>query len=263
MQQTGATPKEYGLKVEGHSILKVTAPNKRRLATQRQVSFAGEGKIQTVMFEDRAILERNAAVTDAFIEGLGAGRQSPRRPGSPRDGTAKGELWSDVPGREIAKYLSNLAFPPESLEIDGRKLAQYIEGQIPSGELTEWTVFLPTAGGKSVTLGGRTLNSIQRTPREGPGKEDDRYIVRSILSPFDEAIDLTDDEFAEALADTNAERQADGKAPTDRPSGPSSFARSAASGRAMASSSSIRSIPMSPRSPRDGKACHRGGRELS
>ena len=30
MQQTGATPKEYGLRVEGHSILNVTAPGKQR-----------------------------------------------------------------------------------------------------------------------------------------------------------------------------------------------------------------------------------------
>ena len=220
MQQTGATPKEYGLRVEGHSILNVTAANKRRHATQRQISFAGEGKIQTVMFRDLAVLERNAALTDAFIEGLGVGRQSPRRPGSPANGTAKGELWSDVPGRDIANYLSNLSFPPESSEIDGRKLAQYIESQIPSDELTEWTVFLPTAGGKSVTVGGRTFNSVERTPRDDR-IVDDRFIVRSILSPFDEAIDLTDDEFAEALADTNAQRQADGEAPTNRPSGPS------------------------------------------
>jgi hypothetical protein len=41
------------------------------------------------------------------------------------------------------------------------------------------------------------------------------------LSPFDEAIDLTEDEFAEALAETNRERQAVKKDPTDRPSGPS------------------------------------------
>ena len=45
MQQTGATPKEYGLRVEGHSILNVTAPGKQRYATTRQVSYAGEGKI--------------------------------------------------------------------------------------------------------------------------------------------------------------------------------------------------------------------------
>lgn len=82
MQQTGATPKEYGLRVEGHSILNVTAPGKQRHATSRQVSFAGEGKIQTVMFRDKALVEQNAATADAFIESLGQGTESPVRPGT-------------------------------------------------------------------------------------------------------------------------------------------------------------------------------------
>jgi len=71
-----------------------------------------------------------------------------------------------------------------------------------------------------VTLGGRRFNSVERTPRDDR-TEEDRYIVRSILSPFDEAIDLTDNEFADALAETNQERQATGLQPSNRPSGPS------------------------------------------
>ncbi|MEH2566681.1 Z1 domain-containing protein [Bradyrhizobium sp. AZCC 2289] len=218
MQQTGATPKEYGLRVEGHSILNVTAPGKQRHATPRQVSFAGEGKIQTVMFRDKGLVEQNAAATDAFVESLGQGRDSPVRPGSAGK-TAKGELWSNVSGRAIAEFLSGLAFPPESLQIEGGKLAQYIRAQITQNELTEWTVFLPGADGRTVSVGGRQIKSVKRTPRD-EGAED-RYIVKTILSPFDEAIDLTEDEFTAALAETNSERQAVSKPATDRPSGPS------------------------------------------
>ena len=98
-------------------------------------------------------------------------------------------------------------------------MAQYIRRQLGVGELTNWTVFLPSADSKPVTLGGRTLNSVKRKPREDrstPGL----YIVRTILSPLDESIDLTDDEFRAALALTNAERAAEGELPTDRPNGP-------------------------------------------
>jgi hypothetical protein len=218
MQQTGATPKEYGLRVEGHSILNVTAPGKQRHATPRQVSFAGEGKIQTVMFRDKNLVEQNAATTDAFIEGLGQGTESPVRPGSAGK-TARGELWRNAPGRVVADFLSGLSFPPENLQIEGGKLAQYIRAQMSQSELTEWTVFLPSADGARVSLGGRQLKSIKRTPRDDRA-EDNRYIVRTILSPFDEAIDLTEEEFAEALAESNR-RQAVGKPATDRPSGPS------------------------------------------
>jgi hypothetical protein len=213
MQLTGATPKQYGLRVEGHSILNVTAPDKQRHATPRQVSFAGEGKIQTVMFRDKGLVEANAVTTDAFIEGLGQGTDSPVRPGSGGK-TARGELWRNVSGRSVADFLSSLSFPlPESQEVEGNKLAQYIRAQMGLDELTDWTVFLPTADGKSVTLDGRQINSVKRTPRDDR-MADDRYIVRTTLSPFDEAIDLTEEEFAEALAESNRERQ------TDRPSGP-------------------------------------------
>jgi hypothetical protein len=218
MQQTGATPKEYGLRVEGHSILNVTAPSKQRHATPRQVSFAGEGKIQTVMFRDKGLIEGNAATADAFVEGLGQGRESPVRPGS-GGRTARGELWRNVPGRAIADFLSGLSFPPESLQIEGTKLAQYIGAQIARNELTDWTVFLPSADGTPVSIGSRQTKSVKRTPRDG-GAEN-RYIVKTTLSPFDEAIDLTEEEFADALEQTNSERQAEGEDPTDRPSGPS------------------------------------------
>ncbi len=218
MQQTGATPKEYGLRVEGHSILNVTAPGKQRYATTRQVSYAGEGKIQTVMFRDKTLVEQNAATTDAFIESLGQGTESPVRPGTAGKTRARGELWSNVSGRAVGDFLSGLSFPPGSLE--GSKLAQYISAQIAQNELNEWTVFLPSADGSPVSLGGRQLTSVKRTPRDDR-TDDNHYIVHTILSPFDEAIDLTEEEFAEALEESNRERQAVGKPTTDCPSGPS------------------------------------------
>jgi len=220
MQQTGATPKEYGLRVEGHSILNVTAPGKQRYATPRQVSFTGEGKIQTVMFREKEQVEANAAATDAFIEGLGRGTDSPVRPGSSGK-TARGELWRNVPGRSVADFLTSLSFPlPQSQQVEGGKLAQYIRAQLTQNELTEWAVFLPSADGKAVEVGGRQIKSVKRTPRDDR-TEDDRYIVRTILSPFDEAIDLSEEEFGDALDESNRERQAVGKPATDRPSGPS------------------------------------------
>jgi hypothetical protein len=99
-------------------------------------------------------------------------------------------------------------------------MARYIQDQIGAGELTEWTVFLPSADSKEISLGGRRFRSITRTPRNDRSTAD-RYIVRTILSPFDEAIDLSDVEFQTALADTNQERQASGERPAGRPSGPS------------------------------------------
>ena len=218
MQLMLATPKEYGLRVAGHSIMQVTAANKQRFASQRQVAYAGEGKIQTVLFRQKTIVEQNAVATDAFLMRLNGASVDPRRPG--KGSIASGALWSGVPGRSVADYLRSVAFPPENYDIEADRLAAYIEDQIRIGELTEWTVFIPSSDGEEVQLGGRSFNSIPRTPRIDRSTSD-RFIVRSILNPPDEAIDLSDAEFARALHETNEERKLEKKDETDRPSGPS------------------------------------------
>ncbi|MPY74565.1 MAG: hypothetical protein GEU87_09900 [Alphaproteobacteria bacterium] len=124
-----------------------------------------------------------------------------------------------MPGQDIVEFLLNLSFPPENLEIEGPKLAQYIGERIREKELTAWTVFLPTADGMEANLGGRTFRCVRRSPRTDRDVAE-RYIIRSILSPLDEAIDLSDEEYERALKQTNQERQLVGKDPIDRPSGP-------------------------------------------
>ena len=218
MQLMLATPREYGLRVAGHSIMGVTAVNKQRYASQRQIGYAGEGKIQTVMFREPALVEQNAEATDAFLESLTAALASPPRQGS--GVPARGILWSGVAGTEIASYLRTLSFPPENYDIQGGRLAEYIEAQVQLGELTDWTVFVPEGNGEVVELGGRQLQSVERQPRTDRSTSS-RFIVKSILNPSDESIDLDATEFAHALRQTNDDRRLEQLAETDRPSGPS------------------------------------------
>ncbi|MGM4924510.1 Z1 domain-containing protein [Tardiphaga sp. 804_B3_N1_9] len=233
MAQMNATPKDFGLKIAVHDILEVTAKNKQRHAELRQSSYAGEGKVQTVMFRDSVTVERNAAITDDFVSSLGAGTDNPRRPGS-QDTRADGSLWTGVPGREVAEYLRNLTFPPESLQVDGSKLSTFINAQLgmQPPELTDWTVFLVTGSEKEVDIAGRRRKCVLRTPRkprEGQQAPDDRFIIGTTLSPLDQAIDLTDAEFEQALTRTNLERRSRTKAATNVPSG--EFIRKVRGGR--------------------------------
>ncbi|MEJ0022879.1 MAG: Z1 domain-containing protein [Alphaproteobacteria bacterium] len=216
-----ATPKQFGLKVEVHDVLEITSRDKQRHTALRSSSYAGEGKVQTVMFRDKATTEQNANVTDDFIRSLGQGTDSPTRPGSDR-GKALGTLWSGVSGRQIAEYLRGLTFPPESIQVNGGKLAAYITEQLKVNELTEWTVFLAEGREKPRNIAGRDRSGILRTPRtdeNGVPASTDRFIIGTALSPLDQAIDLTDAEFADALASTNAERATRKKPITDVPSG--------------------------------------------
>lgn len=232
MAQVDATPKDFGLKIAVHDILEVTSTNKQRHGELRQSSYAGEGKVQTVMFRDRTTIERNAGITDDFLSGLGAGKDDPRRPG-PGETRADGTLWTGVAGREIAEYLKNLTFPPESLTVDGNRLSTFINDQLAMQppELTDWTVFLATGSEKEVDLANRRRKCVLRSPRvrEGEQPPENRFIIGTTLSPLDQAIDLSDAEFEEALARTNQERRSRTKNVTTIPSG--KFIRKVRSGR--------------------------------
>ena len=218
MASTNATPKQFGIKVNVHNILGITASNKLRHAELHQSSYAGEGKVQTVMFRDRHTIERNADITDDFIRSLDSDAvrvDNPPRPGS-KGGNAQGTVWKKVAGRNVAEYLVNLNFPPESLQINGNKLAAYINELLgmPTPELTDWTVFLATGTKMQVNIAGELRNCVERKPRlsrSGKPLPDDRFIIGTTLSPLDQAIDLSDAEFTDALSSTNKERRSRSK----------------------------------------------------
>lgn len=215
MKITLARPSDYGFSIATHSVMAVTAANKRRYATERPVSYGGEGKIQTVQFRDIDNVTVNAAAIDGLLEELGAPEADPPRPGG--RGNASGLIWRGVAGSRIAALLDSLAFPPESTDVDGRRMGAYVTAQLARGELTEWTIFVPAGTGAPVSVGGHSLRSVRRSPI---ASSDTRFITKSILSPLDEAIDLTDDQYRRALDATNSILEVKGEPPADRPSGP-------------------------------------------
>ncbi|NVN10475.1 Z1 domain-containing protein [Nguyenibacter vanlangensis] len=215
MKITLARPKDYGFSIATHSVMAVTAANKRRYAVERPVSYAGEGKIQTVQFRDTDNVLVNAAAIDGLLEELGEPQTDPPRPGG--RAAAVGLIWHQVAGSQIAALLDSVAFPPESTDVDGRRMGVYITTQLTRGELTDWTVFVPAGTGAPVSVGGHSLRSVRRSPI---ASTDTRFITKSILSPLDEAIDLTDDQYRRALDATNRILEVEGEPPADRPSGP-------------------------------------------
>src|SRR5262249_46898114 len=60
---------------------------------------------------------------------------------------------------------------------------------------------------------------IEREPLQRK-KASGHYVTRTVLSPKDEAIDLSKSEYERALAETNRKREATGKEPSARPDGP-------------------------------------------
>src|SRR5262249_29221863 len=68
MAMIGATPEVYGLRIQSHDILLVTAQIKMSHSQEFQVSFQGEAKIQTVFFSDEVRNKRNADSVTSFLD---------------------------------------------------------------------------------------------------------------------------------------------------------------------------------------------------
>lgn len=215
MAMMGSTPEQYGLRIQSHEILLVTAQNKMRHAREFQVSFQGESKIQTVFFREEATNRRNALAVTSFLGRLGAPSEGMRD-----HCTASGRrTWAGVPGPEIANLLTALAFPDEARDVNGPRLGAYIRAQLDAGELTEWTVAVLAGEGEKVGLEGWSFDTIERKPI-ARGEKSGRYVVKTVLSPRDEALDLNEADFQRALAETNRKREQAGKESATVPDGP-------------------------------------------
>lgn len=157
----------------------------------------------------------------AFLDKIGVPREPPIDPSHERAYATSNErrIWKGVEGQLVADLLGNLLFPEEAREVNAGRLRSYVRAQLGIGELTDWTVVILAGSGESLDVNGWLFRTINREPLPRGG-DSGRYIVKTILSPRDEAIDLDQSEFERALAETNRKRALDEKSPTGTPDGP-------------------------------------------
>src|SRR5438552_1433482 len=93
MAASGATPRDYGLKVQSHPVLMVTSRLKMRTARNLLLSFSGQLLETVSLYRDTAVLKRNFDVVRDLLSRLGTPEIDPLRA---RGGTRqqwKGCLW--------------------------------------------------------------------------------------------------------------------------------------------------------------------------
>lgn len=230
MAAVGATPREYGLKVQSHPVLMVTSPLKMRTAKTLQLSFSGE-VLETVAFhKEPEILAKNLAAAERLF--LAAG--DPDISGKivvPRGKVSQewqGVMWNAVGSGEVADFFASYLVHPAARKVNGALLSDFVRAMATGGELTSWTVVLLGGGeGGGYTFCGKHAleSTIRRKPKEPQG---DRYSIGRLLSPRDEGIDLGSEAWQAAMDITLASwtkdpaRQAEGlsQEPPKMPSGP-------------------------------------------
>lgn len=207
MAAVGGTPREYGLKVQSHPILMVTSRVKMRNSVELRLSYSGNVQETVVFHRDDERLRRNLRAVETLIRTMGTSfKQHPVR--ERPTGTHRWEdslLWEAVAGNQVSTFLHDYSTHPDAVKVNSRILAEFIEKKMREGELVTWTVALLSGEDHAVTVGGHTIQLIQRAVNTrcyslDQQKQDDRYLIRRLLAPRDEAIDLDKEEYAAALA---------------------------------------------------------------
>ncbi len=218
MEAVGADPIQFGLRVRSHPSLTVTSRAKMRHGTELQVSFAGDISETTVFSTTQRVLEQNHAAASDFIERLASDGivhipdPEQRRP-SGRPNRWKGShLWTGVPAGHVMSFLDMFSTHEDAARANASVLSKYIRQQGQRGELVDWNVLLVGGDGEEpATFGPWSVNSVIRQPKGGYGtdltrprviKPGERFVIRRLLNPRDEAVDLDSDAYAAAMADT-------------------------------------------------------------
>lgn len=226
MVAAGATPKQFGLRVKSHSVLTVTSRAKMRNARAMQLTYSGD-LLQTIVFPNRKEdITANFNATDRFISALGPSTNLNHQHFVPQGQKWNGHLWRNVSALNVISFLRDYRTHSASFRIMSPLIADFIEEMNKDRELTSWTVALigkdSGPDDKPREVGGCSVSMLQR---KRTTEHTDRYSIKTLISPRDQAIDLTEAEWKAArdLSQKTWRNDTDrneGKEPPSEPRGP-------------------------------------------
>lgn len=228
MVAVGATPMDYGLKVQSHSTMTVTSPAKMKSSKKLMLSFSGD-LVQTIVFPNRPTeITSNLGAGQRLVASLGNPVPLSQQRRTVATQSWHGHLWRDVPHGLVTTFLKEYQTHPASLRVASSVIAQFIDAMAQTGELTNWTIALigkegsGDGGAANRLLGNLSVEMLRRTRNRA---HEDRYSIKTLVSPRDEHIDITEDQWAAALQATQSRWQSDAGRnqavdPPAEPSGP-------------------------------------------
>jgi hypothetical protein len=226
MVAVGATPRYYGLKVQSHSVMTVTSPSKMRASKKLMLSFSGE-LLQTVVFPNNFTeIERNFRAGESFIKALGTPFPLSEQRRKVAGQSWHGHLWRRVSHSTVAGFLREYQTHKASFRVVSSVVAQFIDAMAQDGKLTEWTVALVgKEGDENVEPNYFGDLPIELLKRSRNGTHEDRYSIKTLMSPRDEQVDIAPAQWEAAFQKTLATWQGDSgrnqdKGPPNEPSGP-------------------------------------------
>ena len=221
MATIGGTPKDYGLKVQSHPVLMVTSPLKMRSAKKLFLSYSGTSVETVALFRDYEKLKTNLMAVRALLSGLGNPDEiDPIRKRGASEQKFSAYVWHRIKHDVIIDFLNSYKTHPAAHKVNALLLLDFISSMAAIGQLSEWTIDL-VGGGEGTDfeiLDGFNLSTLKRKPENILA---DRYSIGRLISPKDEAIDLDEAAWLEALEYSKKSWRKDpGRLQTQEPSMP-------------------------------------------
>ncbi len=255
MVATGATPWEYGLKVESHPVLLVTSPMKMRSAQTLSLTYS-DSFVQSIVFgKDERTLAQNLEAADHLIGSIG----DPSETGPTRSRAddrheqwPHSMLWRGIPSGSVIEFLESYVTPRGSPRANSKVLSEFIRKMNERGELATWDIALIAEGqsgsGAPYMFAGKF--EVKTFPRRSnKGDKDGPYTIGVLTDPADEAIGIEKEIWLEALELTRQRWKPEpARGRTELPTRPSGKALREVIGRAQGTQSRglLLLYPLSP-----------------
>lgn len=208
MCEMGETPANYGQRVQSHPVLMVTSQVKMRHTAEMKCSYQGAISETIVFSREGTEVDNNFEAANQLIEKISTYASMQQRPvRDTSDKVTKGKyLWSGVSPDDILAFLKTYKTPQHARRVNTTLLAQYIEKQMEAGDLGNWSVLIagkePTKD-NAISMAGCLTGQLKRANHpvfsEEPSTEPSAYRIRRLVSPQDEAWDLSEPRYADAM----------------------------------------------------------------
>lgn len=190
-ESQGLTPYQVGMRIWQHPIMQVTAPLKRRFASDTIIAQSYSLTIeQTFKFPLRRLddLALQAEANRLAVRDLIAVLDEPDRAHTDN----QGPVWTSVPVDIVLKFLRNYRVDDEARSVSLPLILAYIERLKDSGELIRWTVAVRGRESLEQRLGyvdsGFPGPPVAQISRSRLGETDSLGVI---TTPGDEAVGLS------------------------------------------------------------------------
>jgi hypothetical protein len=201
MAASGSTPREYGLKVKSHPVLLVTSRLKMRSAKTLFLSFSGSVVETVSLFRNQDVLKKNFRAFEHLVTGIGTPQVIPDQVRNGASSVWNGVCWQAVPYTYVTAFLEGYKTHEAAPKVNSQLLAEFITSMAKGNELTKWTVAV-IGGGLDENPWRIEHHSVKKMVRTGNSSITERYAIKRLLSPRDESLDLDEEAWLAALADT-------------------------------------------------------------